>query len=195
MEEVWKDIYFTDFDGVEHDYRGKYQISNMGRLRGFADKHGKIYDEPISYFNPQPQTNGYICYHLRDGKGGSRYVKAHKLVAFMFIPIPQELLDTNKKIFINHKNEIKHDNRVNNLEWCTPSYNSSYGTASERKVTSRKSDYTTKRKSVLAINEKGEQIKFISMKEAMKYFRCTHDTLRKKIANKETVNGYKVCYI
>lgn len=128
-EEVWKDIYFTDFDGILHDYRGKYQISNKGRLRGFADKHGKIHKEPVTYFNPQPQSNGYICFHLRDGKGNSKYVKAHKIVAFMFIPIPK---NNKGKIVINHKNEIKHDNRVENLEFCTQAYNSNYGTRNEK---------------------------------------------------------------
>ena len=142
-EEVWKDIYFTDFDGILHDYRGKYQISNKGRLRGFADKHGKIHKEPVTYFNPQPQSNGYICFHLRDGKGNNKYVKAHKIVAFMFIPIPKELLDIEEKLVINHKNEIKHDNRIENLEWCTSKYNTNYGTCIERRSKKLKGHKTT----------------------------------------------------
>lgn len=46
-----------------------------------------------------------------------RHQRAHRIIALKFIPNP------DNKPEINHKNGIKHDNRLNNLEWCTTSEN------------------------------------------------------------------------
>jgi hypothetical protein len=58
---------------------------------------------------------------------GRKTCAVHKLVANAFISNP-ELLPQ-----INHKDENKWNNRVDNLEWCTSSYNTTYGTICERK--------------------------------------------------------------
>ena len=85
---------------LEEDNR--YQISNFGRVMG---TRGKI----ISY---QYHSNGYISTKI----GGIRK-SIHRLVAKTFVPNP--LL----KPQVNHKNGIKDDNRVENLEWVTQSEN------------------------------------------------------------------------
>ena len=58
---------------------------------------------------------GYLVFCLRSGEKGKARTKkcyAHRLVAETYIPNPNNLLE------VNHINEIKSDNRVNNLEWC-----------------------------------------------------------------------------
>ena len=63
--------------------------------------------------------------HL-SSNGKSKYYAVHRLVASAFIPNP------NNYPCVNHKSEVKTDNRVDNLEWCTQEYNINYGTRNEK---------------------------------------------------------------
>ena len=96
-----------------------YQISDDGRV--WSKKSNK-WLKPID-------VNGYKKTSLyKNGKEYQRLV--HRLVAEAFIPNP------NNYDEINHINEDKSDNRVENLEWCTTSYNINYGTRIERQINS-----------------------------------------------------------
>lgn len=70
--------------------------------------------------------DGYTCISLCDKDRNKKQFRIHQLVARAFIPNPDNLP------MINHKNEIKNDNRVENLEWVTAQQNSSYGTRPQR---------------------------------------------------------------
>ena len=61
-------------------------------------------------------------------------VSVHRLVATAFINNP----DPNIYTEVNHKDENKANNNVNNLEWCTRIYNLNYGTRNKRIVETRK---------------------------------------------------------
>lgn len=58
--------------------------------------------------------------------GHSKNCLVHRLVAMAFLPNP------NKHDCVNHKNEVKIDNRVENLEWCSREYDNNYGTRNAR---------------------------------------------------------------
>jgi len=96
VEEEWRPIV---------GYEGLYEVSNLGRVKGL--KCGKI-------LKPSPNKNGYLCLHLYN-KGRNRF-RVHRLVLLTFLPI-----DEIKEV--NHKNHIKTDNRLCNLEWCSRSEN------------------------------------------------------------------------
>lgn len=124
--EIWKDI--PDFEGL-------YQVSNMGRVKSLdrhvvykrpqdnADRHRFF---PSTILKASTYGNYLIC-HV----GVNRKVKAikyHRLVCSVFNPNPNKLPE------VNHLNEIKTDNRAENLEWCTRLRNARWGTAIQRKA-------------------------------------------------------------
>ena len=91
-QEIWKDI---------PEYKGKYQISNLGNIR---------YVGKTKLIKQQINKDGYFIVSLRIGKTKKTY-RVHRLVAQVFIP---NLLN---KPQINHKDGIKTNNCVDNLEW------------------------------------------------------------------------------
>lgn len=112
MREIWKDI---------KDYEGLYQVSNWGRVRSLNYSHtGKV-----GILKPSKTKCGYLIVCLyKDGK--SKWFGVHRLVASTFLENPDNLP------CVNHRNEIKTDNRVENLEYCTTAYNNSFGTRLKR---------------------------------------------------------------
>lgn len=125
MNEIWKDI---------KGYEGYYQVSNFGKVRSLNRsiyrKNGRkqsFKDQELKFHD----KHGYLGINLRkDGKIKSCTV--HRLVAEAFIPNPYNLPQ------INHKDENKYNNRIDNLEWCSSSYNMNYGTRTYRSIESCK---------------------------------------------------------
>lgn len=129
MVELWKDI---------KDYEGLYQVSNWGRVKSLWFRKEKI-------LIAVGDTKGYLKVCLcKNGK--KKTFKVHRLVAEAFIPNPENFP------YINHKDEVKTNNRVDNLEWCTSEYNNNYGTRIER-------DAKTKSKTVLQFSKTGDFIR------------------------------------
>lgn len=118
-EEIWKDI-----DG----YEGLYQVSSLGRVKAlqrYRRAGNTAYTQKEHFMTQYDNTSGYKYVRLNIGSD-KRMFFVHRLVANAFIANPMSLPE------VNHKNEIKTDNNVDNLEWCTRQYNETYGTKRER---------------------------------------------------------------
>lgn len=103
--EIWNDI---------KGYVGSYQVSNLGRVKSLERKRWNRFQFiPVPEKILKPQEGEYLRVAL-----SGKLFSVHRLVCDAFI----EKIDG--KIFVNHKNGNKYDNRVENLEWCTKSENS-----------------------------------------------------------------------
>lgn len=120
MDEVWKDI---------EGYEGLYQVSNLGNVRSL--NYGRTGEIKLL---KQSTDCGYKRVMLYKDGERERYL-VHRLVAMTFIPNPDDLPQ------VNHKDEDKSNNNVNNLEWCTGEYNMNYGSIKERLSESSKGRY------------------------------------------------------
>lgn len=116
QEEIWK--------GVK-GWESFYQVSNLGSVRsldrtyirkdGFSvNKKGRVMKTPLN-------SDGYPIIHLK-ADGRRRTTRVHRIVAESLIPNPNNFSE------VNHKDEDKTNNNIDNLEWCTHYYNANYGT-------------------------------------------------------------------
>ena len=102
MEEIWKD---------NEGFEGRYQISSLGRVKSFL----KDTDNGV-ILKPMVCTNGYLRIDLRNN-GRTYKLLVHRVVAEAFLP------NQNHFEYVNHKDESRDNNCVDNLKWCTHKYN------------------------------------------------------------------------
>ena len=172
--EIWKDI---------KGYEDRYQVSNLGRVKSLPHERttptGGAYLTKPRILKPSSNGKGYMRLTLRkDNKEVSKYV--HRLVAEAFIPNLDNLPE------VNHKDEVKNNNKVNNLEWCTPKYNNNYGTLPKR-ISKRSS------KKVYVIYPDGKEVLYNSLKEAGEAIGGLGTKISACIRGRDRMKTYKGC--
>jgi hypothetical protein len=136
MKEVWKNIV---------GYEGLYEVSNLGNVKSLnylRTGQEKLLNLGIN--------NGYLNVQLCKN-GEAKTFLIHRLVAEAFIPNPLGLPQ------VNHINEIRSDNRAENLEWCSAQYNTEYSQSKQVEQYDLNGNYIATWKSV---NEIQRQLGF-----------------------------------
>ena len=165
MKGIWKDI---------EGYEGLYQVSNMGRVRSLT-RNNIILKKTIT-------NRGYERVPLYKNKK-SKLFRVHRLVANAFIPNPDNLPQ------VNHKDENKLNNCVDNLEWCTQEYNQNYGTISIRK-SQKLLNHKNESKIVLQYTLDGTFVKeWKSIKDVQRNLGFDHANISKGCRGKQA-HGY-----
>ena len=108
MKEIWRNI---------KSYEGLYQVSNMGRVKSLNYRNSGKTKILKGVYN----MHGYLSVLLCKNNVKKRKL-IHRLVLSTFYPV-----SGMDKLDINHKDEIRDNNVVDNLEWCTKKYNNNYG--------------------------------------------------------------------
>lgn len=168
--EIWKPV---------NDYEGLYEVSSIGRIRSIkrATTNGKV-------LKPVIDKDGYKRVCLSKNNVRKSY-KVHRLVAIAFVSGR-----TVEKRVVNHKNEIKLDNRMENLEWCTVAYNTNYNGSAYRRV-------ATKRKKIKATKD-GETFLFKSVSEAARKLGLSHGNISEcahGAHGRKSLSGYTFSFV
>lgn len=108
MEEIWKPVV---------GYESFYEVSNTGKIKSL--RSGKL-----RKLIPNKQ-NGYLMLFL-NRKESKKCCYVHRLVAEAFCEKPAG------NDCVNHKDENKHNNNADNLEWVTKYYNNTYNGKTQR---------------------------------------------------------------
>ena len=111
--EVWKDIV---------DYEGLYQVSNLGNVKSLGNDKSRR--EKI--LSPGKYGNGYL-YVILCRNGERKLHSIHRLVLMTFAPC-----ENMENLQVNHLDENKENNNLNNLEWVTCKDNINHGTRNDR---------------------------------------------------------------
>lgn len=99
-------------------YEGLYAVTSCGKVWSYRKQ---------IFLKPAIDKDGYLLVNLCKDKT-KKMCRVHRLVAEAYLPNPSGLPQ------VNHKNEVKIHNFINNLEWCDAKYNANYGTKTQRAV-------------------------------------------------------------
>lgn len=175
MKEIWRDI---------EGYEELYQISSLGRVKSLGNGGSNNSKERI--IKALVVSSGYLAVGLsKDGK--QKQYLIHRLAANAFIPNPDNLPQ------VNHRDEDKTNNRVDNLEFCSAKYNSNYGTHNKR-ISESMTNNPKMSKKVLCIETGKIYPSTMQVERELGFSNSDISKCCRGIKHK-TVGGFHWCYI
>lgn len=170
--EIWKPVI---------EYEEYYEVSNLGRVRRTASS------------NPHYNSDGILKPNIRRGyyyvvlcvNNIHKSCNIHRLVASSFISNPDNFP------YINHKDENKLNNRVENLEWCTAKYNTNYGSGLQRRGETRRIKHS-RGKPIIVTDINGDLIKRFDTITECSIYLGTHRSNIAKIIKKKSIYKQKL---
>lgn len=172
MNEVWKDI---------QGYEGKYQVSNLGRVKSLAryrKNNGNSQTFQEERILKQSINNCGYCIVELSFEGKRKRYSVHRLVANAFVK------NDEGKEQVNHKDENKQNNYADNLEWCTCKENTNYGSHNKRMA-------ITKGTAVVRIDENGNCKEFYGISEAARQNKIPQSCISECLSGKtKKAGGY-----
>lgn len=172
-------------------YEGLYLIDSLGNVVSCPRQQGARFVNQYKILGTKINRLGYKEVALsKDGK--TKTVLLHRLLALHFIDNPNNLP------CVNHKNGIKADNRLENLEWCTRSYNTKHayennlgGFRDYANAGIRAMNEDQQYISVILIAPDGTEMQFQSTKDAAEAVGMPVDSVTRAIRKGQRVNGHK----
>lgn len=178
MNEIWKEI---------PGYEGYFEVSNLGNFRSkdrvIKYKQSGLRNYPGKELKTEKMQDGYQRIVLMKEGIKKRYM-CHRLVAEVFIPNPENLPQ------VNHKNGIRNDNTVDNLEWCTNLENQHHA----YEVLGKTMKGKTNSRAVYC--EELDRI-FPSMRAAVEFLgnHACNEGIKKAIVANRSYHGYKFSFV
>lgn len=214
MEEIWKKAIYIKRSGKVVNFGDWYEVSNLGRVRSYREHGGSMKRdarrlEPKLLKLTKSNTSGYYRISLKSSGKNNTYL-LHRLILSSFVEIPSHL-KKEKWLDVNHIDENKENNALENLEWCTRLQNNLHGTRLERAISKGNVTRQTREwkknhsggkvhnaRKIIGVNVKtGEVVEFDSMTGVVEFLgirladRSVSATIR---GRQKTAYGYKWYY-
>lgn len=171
-------------------YEGLYLIDSLGNVVSLPRQQGSHFVNKYKILGTRMNRLGYKTVALsKDGK--TQTILLHRLIAIHFVDNP------NNYPCVNHKNGIKTDNRIENLEWCTRSYNTKHayinnlgGFRDFANAGIEAMNKYTQYVRVHLVAPDGTELDFNSTVEAAEYLNTDKDEVTRAIRKGQRVKGH-----
>lgn len=172
--EVWKPV---------KDYEGLYEVSSFGNVKSLQGHYTFKREKLLAKHYCDRNGVRYYNVTLYNRTGGRKTVKVHRLVAEAFLENPDNF------DCVNHKDENTLNNHVDNLEWCTKSYNICYNNAQKKGALKRQKQVVFKKDEKIVFT-------FESVLDAGEYFGVKPQNIaRAARGERKSFHGMTVQYL